>query len=69
MEDPRMQQLIRLAAELGYQLTPHTALATELVRSVSRRLVPRIGDRVYQTASYTLEGFSASLACCCGDAE
>ena len=57
-EDPRMQQLIRLAAELGYQLTPHKALATELVRSVSRRLVPRIGDRVYQTASYTLEGFS-----------
>lgn len=58
LEDPRMTELFRLATELGFQLTSHETLARELFLSMSKRLVPRIGDNVYQAASFMLEGYS-----------
>ena len=46
------------AEKLGFQVTPKDELEQELAMSIAKRLVPRLGSNLYQTASYTLEGYT-----------
>ena len=60
--DPRVSQLVALAKELGYALSPLETMRKELSVSISTRLVTRVGIDVYQTAAYNIPMFSREAA-------
>uniref|UniRef100_A0A7S0L963 Chromo domain-containing protein n=1 Tax=Coccolithus braarudii TaxID=221442 RepID=A0A7S0L963_9EUKA len=46
-----------MAKLLGYQVTPTARVEQHLALAISRRLIPRKGEKLYQVASFTLESF------------
>ena len=52
---------LAMAEKLGYQLTPMPRMKQELALAISKRLVHRSGNKLYQVASFTLENFALSV--------
>ena len=60
--NPRLRQLVSLAKELGFAVSPLETMRKELSLSISTRLVTRVGIDVYQTVAYNLPMFPRQAA-------
>ena len=54
-------QLVEMATELGYAVTPVTNHLKEFAHSIAIRMINRTGENLYQSAAHSISNFPLSV--------